>query len=514
MGIPVFFKTLITDYQHVIEPVANQKIDNLFFDLNCLLHPSCAQIKDGNEDEMIKKILFDINHFIQLTGATFIYIAIDGPAPKAKMMQQRVRRLKSVLEEKVWDTNALTPGTKFMNRLNDELHKVYDINKVYDSHMKVVLSDSLEPGEGEHKILQYIKQHKDIFKKQKNCIYGLDADLIMLALVSGIPNIVLLRERTSFNIEQMEGDYLYLKIDALKKEITSSFPQLTKQTVINDYIFICFFLGNDFIKNSPSLKLRYDGLNHITEAYKQCQDKYSNKFYLINPRSKGIIHWNNFKEFISLLNLQENDRMKNMFSIRMKQHRKYKHIYDNIQRNKGNVITPPSTSSTKNNTLGYPAEDIMRHKPIIFMNNEIKIFTSNDWIQNYNLFTCTGSFDPYPVNELSEQVNQVCRDYIQSIVWTTHYYFNKCVSQEWFYPHEHAPSLHDVHTYLQSNKQVRVKEHLQTYTPLEQLLFVFPYQSYHLCDELEPVDESNYITKLDKEFSLLKRYDWECHPIF
>ena len=57
MGIPVFFKTLITDYQHVIEPVDKQKIDNLFFDLNCLLHPSCASIKDGNEDDMINKIL-------------------------------------------------------------------------------------------------------------------------------------------------------------------------------------------------------------------------------------------------------------------------------------------------------------------------------------------------------------------------------------------------------------------------------------------------------------------------
>ena len=511
MGIPVFFKTLITDYQHVIEPVANQKIDNLFFDLNCLLHPSCAQIKDGNEDEMIKKILFDMNHFIQLTGATFIYIAIDGPAPKAKMMQQRVRRLKSVLEEKVWDTNAITPGTTFMNRLNDELHKVYDINKVYDSHMKVVLSDSLEPGEGEHKILQYLKQNKDVFKKQKNCIYGLDADLIMLALVSGIPNMVLLRERTSFNIEQMDGEYLYLKIDALKKEITSAFPQLTKQTVINDYIFICFFLGNDFIKNSPSLNLRYDGLNHLTETYKQCQEKYNNKFYLINPTTKSIIHWNNFKEFISLLNLNEKDRMKNMFSIRMKQHRKYKHIYDNIQRNKGNVITPPST---KNNTLGYPAEDIMRHKPIIFMNNEIKIFTSNDWIQNYNLFTITNSFDSYPVNELTEQVNQVCLHYIESLVWTTHYYFKECVSQEWSYPHEHAPTLHDLHLYLQSNKRIRVKEHLQPYTPLEQLQFVFPYQSYHLCDELDSVDESKYITNIDKEYTLLKRYDWECEPIF
>tara|TARA_B100000780_G_scaffold135102_1_gene94643 strand:- start:442 stop:657 length:216 start_codon:yes stop_codon:yes gene_type:complete len=66
-------------------------------------------------------------------------------------MQQRVRRLKSVLEGKVWDTNAITPGTTFMNKLNDELHKVYD------SHKNVVLSDSCEPGEGEHKILQYLK---------------------------------------------------------------------------------------------------------------------------------------------------------------------------------------------------------------------------------------------------------------------------------------------------------------------------------------------------------------------
>ena len=69
MGIPVFFKTLITDYQHVIEPVTNQPIDNLFFDLNCLIHPSCAKVKDGNEDEMIHTIITDIDKLIKLTGA-------------------------------------------------------------------------------------------------------------------------------------------------------------------------------------------------------------------------------------------------------------------------------------------------------------------------------------------------------------------------------------------------------------------------------------------------------------
>jgi len=497
MGIPVFFKTLITDYKHVIEPVTNQSIDNLFFDLNCLIHPSCAKVKDGNEDEMIDTIIKDINKLIQLTGATFIYIAIDGPAPKAKMMQQRTRRLKSVLEGKVWDTNAITPGTKFMNRLNDELHKIYDSNK------HIVLSDSLEPGEGEHKILQYLKQKKDIFSKKKNCIYGLDADLIMLALVSGINNIVLLRERTSFNIEHMDAEYLYLKIDALKKEITSSFPGLVKQTIINDYIFLCFLLGNDFIKNSPSLNLRYDGLSHLTDAYKQCQEKHANKFYLINPKTKGLIHWTNFKVFISLLSQTENDRMKDIFSIRMKQHRKYKRIYDDIQRNKDKVI-----SSTIKNKLGYPAEDIMRHKPIIFMEDEKKIFLSDDWLKPYNTFTLTESHDHCSVNELNKQVDRVCFDYIQSLVWTSHYYFRECISQEWSYAHEFAPTLYDLNLYLQREKRVYVKPHYKTYSPIEQLQFVFPYQSYHLCDELT-IDESNeLITEITNEYSLLKRYDW------
>ena len=501
MGIPVFFKTLITDYQHVIEPVDKQTIHNLFFDLNCLIHPSCASIEDGNEDEMIRTIIKDIHKLIQLTSPKFAYIAIDGPAPKAKMIQQRSRRLKSVLEGKVWDTNAITPGTNFMNKLNSELHKEFN-------HPYIVISDSLEPGEGEHKILQYLKQNKEDFENKNNCIYGLDADLIMLAMVSGINNIYLLRERTSFNIEQMDAEYLYLKIDDLKKEITSSFPGLVKQTIINDYIFICFLLGNDFIKNSPSLILRYDGLSHLTDVYKQCQEKHNNKFYLINPKTKSLLHWKNFKEFIQCLSDGENDRMKDIFSIRLKQHRKYKRIYDDIQRNKDKVI-----SSNSKNKLGFPSEDIMRHKPVIFMEDEKKIFLSDDWINSYNTFTLTESHDSCPVNDLNIKVTELCFDYIQSLVWTSHYYFHECISQEWFYPHEFAPTLQDLTKYLQNNKQVKVKPHHKTYSPVEQLQFVFPYQSYHLCEGLEEVGEDKYITKIDKEYSLLKRYDWECEPI-
>ena len=56
MGIPVFFKTLISDYHKIIKPVEGILIDNLFLDLNCLIHPCCAKIKDSNEKEMISLI--------------------------------------------------------------------------------------------------------------------------------------------------------------------------------------------------------------------------------------------------------------------------------------------------------------------------------------------------------------------------------------------------------------------------------------------------------------------------
>lgn len=504
MGIPVFFKTLITDYTHVIKPISSKSIHNLFFDLNCLIHPCCAKVEDANEEKMITSILESIHKLIHLTDAKFVYIAIDGPAPKAKMIQQRSRRHKSVLEGKVWDTNAITPGTKFMNTLNEVLHK--EFNKP-----NIVISDSSEPGEGEHKILQYIKTNKIKLGKQSNCIYGLDADLIMLSLLSGIKDMYLLRERTSFNIEQMDCEYLYLDINALKKEIINEFPklQIPAKTIIHDYCFICFLLGNDFIKHSPSLILRYDGLAHLIGCYKKCQEDYSNKFYLINTSTKGLIHWENFKTFIKQLSFKENDRMKDIKEIRIKQHRKYKRIYDDIHKNDNKDVV---VNESYNNP--FPVEDIMRHKPVIFMNDENYIFEKKElWINRYNIFTLFGNHESKPVNTLNDKVNEYCYEYLKSLVWTSHYYFQECISQGWYYPYESAPTLQDLSRYINTNKRVHVKPDTNVCHIKEQLEFIFPKQSYCLCDELNDEGLDDF-TGFTKEFSLLKRYDWECEPIF
>ena len=219
MGIPVYFKTLVSEYSDtILHKDKYNDISSLFFDLNCLIHPSVRGLTD--EDEMITKILSDITKLIEYTDPTdLIYIAIDGIAPSGKMKQQRQRRFRSAIERKYndnnsWNTNAISPGTYFMKKLNEAL-KVF----IQTLEIKTILSDSDERGEGEHKILHYIKENN---LSNKICIYGLDADLIMLSLVSRKDNIILLRERTEYNIEKTENEYIYLKIDPLKEHIVQS----------------------------------------------------------------------------------------------------------------------------------------------------------------------------------------------------------------------------------------------------------------------------------------------------
>jgi 5'-3' exoribonuclease 2 len=127
-----------------------------------------------------------------------IYLAVDGVAPRAKMNQQRSRRFRAAQEAKEktekemellkdwegkglktptlggdtahgFDSNVITPGTTFMHRLAQAI-KIYIAHRLqFDPLWKgltVIFSDSNVPGEGEHKILEFIRlQRCNIFLK-------------------------------------------------------------------------------------------------------------------------------------------------------------------------------------------------------------------------------------------------------------------------------------------------------------------------------------------------------------
>ena len=102
-----------------------------------------------------------------------------------------------------------------------------------------------------HKIMNYMDKH--IKKTDKNAIYGLDADLIMLSMIRNHNDIFLLREKTEYNIENITEPYVYLDIQKLKNDIIMIIKEpfvneykISDQQILNDYIFMCFFSWERF----------------------------------------------------------------------------------------------------------------------------------------------------------------------------------------------------------------------------------------------------------------------------
>jgi len=487
MGIPVYFKTCIEDYNNICKPSTdNIPIDNLYFDLNCLIHPCCH----GEIDELVmyNKIFLEMTRIINLVDPKkLIFIAIDGPCPKPKMIQQRLRRYKSAKEKKEWDTNAITPGTDFMNNL--EIFILKNINRF---SRKVIFSSANEPGEGEHKIFDYIRNNNI----DSNVIYGLDADLIMLSMISTSTNIYLIRERTEYNFEGMDCDYIYLDIHKLKEAIINNIKpkeyNLTNESLINDYIFICFFIGNDFIQHTPSINIRYRGLDHLINTYKVLCDKYQGNYYLIDKEKEQIININFLKEFIHELSIREDDRIKDILNIRDKQENKFKKMYNNAK----------------------DKEDFSHHIPVIFRDKEKEVFREMKyWRTNYymeNIFR--KCYSPAYEDILIEKIDDMCHNYLQSLFWCINYYLKGNIAWRFSYNYFEAPTFFDLYKYLKNIDKIEIERDNNPYTPIEQLNMVIPNESINLIKDTSLRDSSKFPENA-KECHLLKRYLWESYPI-
>ena len=499
MGIPAYYKSIITRNPDIIT-TKEIIFNNLFLDLNCAIHPCCANKTD--ENEMMISIFNKIAECIDITNVKdFVYIAIDGPAPRAKMEQQRHRRLKSAKEKKIWDTNAISPGTEFMNNLNTSLK-----NKFKEYPVKIIFSDSTIPGEGEHKIMNYLKNQKN---SDINIIHGLDADLIMLSMIKS-NHIYLLRERTEYNIEELDSEYVYLDINRLKKylvqDIKKDFIYLPNQNIINDYIFLCFFIGNDFIHNSPSINIRYGGLDNLLNIYNELQEDHAGLFYLIYNNKLDL---ENFKKFIQRLSLKENEYLNKILDIRSKQEKKFKNLYLDIY----NKYIKNDLTNINEERLN----EFNNHLPIIDRRDELKIFNKLDsWQRRYYMFQIYHHHDYNPSYDdiLKENIENICENYLESFVWTSNYYFNDCTSWKWFYKYHFAPSIKYFNYYLQNINDLNIiKEDKTPLTSDEQLKLILPEKSFNLLPKNVDKYPDYYYPKSFKTNFIMKRYYWEGHPI-
>ncbi len=407
MGVPSFYRWLCRKYPRVaVNAVEKQpttsgnmqipvdttlpnpngfEIDNLYLDMNGIIHPCCHPEHGAappTEEDMIARVFEYIDRIFAIARPRkILYMAIDGVAPRAKMNQQRQRRFRAAQERlesagiesfiredfitkgkkellpppkgEVWDSNVITPGTLFMAKLSEALH-YYIVSRFENDpawkDIKVVFSDARVPGEGEHKIMEFIRNQRSQDGYNPNtshCLYGMDADLIMLALSSHEPHFYIIREvvleatdrkcficgklghtagqcrginndaltSTSSNgdeynvlpaIESYEPEsdplppglvpFQFLKIAVLREylnhDLTVDVPFWNLERAIDDWILLCFFVGNDFLPHMPSLEIREGAIDLLAQIHRrvvqQCGGFLSDNGY-IDPDRIAIL---------------------------------------------------------------------------------------------------------------------------------------------------------------------------------------------------------------------------------
>ena len=135
---------------------------------------------------------------------------------------------------------------------------------------------------------------------------------------------------------------------------------------------------------------------------------------------------------------------------------------------------------------------------------------SEDWRTRY-YDKCLGIYE-------QDDIDNVCHNFLEGIVWTFNYYYKDCISWQWSYLYGYAPSLSDLALYLNKlgdiNKLSIPKS--RPNKPCQQLLLVLPPASYKLLPKsyqfLTTIDDFPLIEYFPKEYELetcYKRYFWQ-----
>lgn len=274
MGIPSYYKTLCDRVPGLLSKAhSGAPITHLWIDFNCMVYhclrrPGAptypgAEHRVEWERTLIAECVAYVKQVTRIVAPTQqVYVAVDGVVPMAKVRQQRLRRFKSVwtAAEEVrlgkssggerWDSNAITPGTAFMEKLTAALHDIRT------EGLSWIVSGADEPGEGEQKLMKGMRKTA---LTSAHCVYGMDADLIVLSLLQPVKELWLIREAQEMGEVVYDHsnteEYRYFNIDVLRGFICAG-----KDTdYIWDYCIAMSLLGNDFLPHSLTFAIKEGG---------------------------------------------------------------------------------------------------------------------------------------------------------------------------------------------------------------------------------------------------------------
>lgn len=531
MGIPSYFSYIIKNHSNIIrnhyyyKKICPTHFHSLYMDCNSIIYDtfhSLSKIGITNtqiEGEIIKGIIQKIKDHVDAIGpSNVVYIAFDGVAPFAKMDQQRTRRYKTAYQNSIdfasssttpivqsfvepqWNTVSITPGTPFMEKMSTAVQSYFQ-NKF--PVKTIVISTSMDAGEGEHKMFEYMRNNA--LQSENIAVYGLDADLIMLSLFHtfACQNIYIFREAPDFsekllpkNIKIKENDLLFVNSRKLADCIAAEAVGLTKvvsshfRNRVNDYIFMCFFMGNDFLPHFPALNIRNGGIDMIMDVYRQHIGKYSDREFISMDSAK--ISWKCVKLFVAELAKLERQSIAKSVDMRKKMKFHGKNLANIDDR-----------------------KFLFENAPIIYSANESYIAPDCDgWETRYYRVAF------HVENPTREFIKTVCINYLEGLEWVFRYYTEGCVDWKWKYNYHYPPLLADLQQYIpdfETDFFANIGEkNLEPHHPYTQLAYVVPiWNASWMPAEVQKIMRENkecYPKMEELEFEwMFCRYFWESH---
>ncbi len=494
MGIPSYYKKLADHTKGLISKDLPEKVNALYFDFNCLIYHVARRPNstlppypgDDGRDEWEALLLEDIVKYIvkiwhAVGSPSEVFLAVDGVVPMAKIKQQRLRRFKSVWlaeEEKRegtrdnkphWDTNCITPGTSFMKKLSQKL------SQLCAKRPHWFVSGAEEPGEGEHKVMAKLRQRTD---SNPICIYGLDADLILLTMLNSKGPAYLVREESNMGEVQLnpfgEESYSFFSIDVLRSTLPPNVSLVS-------YVTAMSLLGNDFLPHSLTVKIKEEGHTLLVKTLEGLSTPLVEEkegFFVINHDTL----WSILEEWSS----REEQRMLHTL-------KKKAQMRGRIQ-----------------DTLDSKPVQWLVESPLITKGTEGWVLHAS-WRAHYrkHWLQC---------EEVSKR-NEVCREYIFGLQWVLDYYTGqRPVDMQWCFSRLVPPLWCDLKDYLERGTYTEIEPSVTApIQPAEQLAMVLPLESWHFQQDLSlrslPSLLPQFWPKTFGFFSAGRTHMWECEPL-
>jgi 5'-3' exoribonuclease 1 len=501
MGIKHFFYWFKNSFKNRIKNLgpdqnvqdAGVSIDHLMIDLNGIFHPSAQKIYKYGDHKPLPRLLskpksINLNKYkLQIKmfenvceyieklinivkPSKTIVLCVDGPAPLSKQRQQRQRRFLAARDKdkkdfKKFDSNCISPGTKFMDHLTKYIdwyiHKKISIDPSW-KNLKIIFSTEKSPGEGEHKIINFIRKFGNTIEKY--CIHGLDADLIMLALGTQYPNFWILRE----DIYNSFNNFFLIDIGSCRQELIRkmdwtfqsetpeeqvrkylnkhgfSWYQENKEKkkimkfneiyAINDFIFMCFMVGNDFLPHIPSIEIIAGGIDDMLRIYSKVGKTYGH----LTCKHKDQLIFQPLPVEIFLGTMASSNK---------------KVLEDKIMR-----------------------KDTFFPDPLLEKNYTISDRGYNLNFEQYKKDYYTKHFGKNP------DIKTICHDYLRGMQWVLTYYIKGVPDWKWCFKYHYAPFAAELAQHASTFVFKKFYKGKPSY-PFQQLLSILPPKSSELLPQ-------------------------------